>query len=43
MRELLIEVLEILCLCIRHIHSKETNENAIRKHSFLENTIMPLP
>ena len=31
------EIFKILCLCIRHIHSKETNENATKKQSFLEN------
>ena len=29
--------MKILFLCIRHIHSKETNTNATRKQNFLQN------
>ena len=39
--KLLSEILEILCLCIHHIHSKEINENATRKQSLLENINVP--
>ena len=36
MRTFNCETFKILRLFIRHIHSKETNENATRKQSFLE-------
>ena len=39
--EFLIKISEILCLCICHIHSKETNKNATRKQNFLENINVP--
>ena len=41
MSELLIEILKKLCFYVRPIHSKETNGNATRKQSFLENINVP--
>ena len=41
---LLIIILKILCPCLRHIHSKETTENATRELknlSFLKNINAP--
>ena len=34
------EILKTLCLCILQIYSKETNKNATKKQSLLENIIV---